>query len=276
VIIPNPAVSNAVAELTHFDCAMKVNYNSCSYSSYHLRRRGGDIVLLAAERLALANAGRRLAAAGLVIGTSGNLSVRAGELVAVTPTGGAIGQLTPADMTVLDLGGAVIDGDLEPTSEVPMHLAIYQATTAGAIAHTHATMSTAIGLVADEIPLVHYTMLSLGGAIPVAPYACYGTEDLAAGVVNALGGKLAALMRNHGSIALGSTLPKAVDNLELLEWAAETYHQALLASAVTGTAPRALTPKEQEEVIIAALSARYGTTKKRADADEPEQQRSTR
>jgi L-fuculose-phosphate aldolase len=220
-------------------------------------------MLLVEERRALAEAGRRLAARGLVIGTSGNLSVRSGDLVAVTPTGGVISELTAEQMTVIDLSGAVVDGDLEPTSEVPMHLAIYQATPAAAIAHTHATTSTAIGLVADEIPLVHYAMLSLGGAVRVAPYACYGSEQLASLVVKALEYKQAALMRNHGSIALGSSVTKAVDNLELLEWSAQTYHQALLASAVTGQVPRELTQQEQEEVIMAALSAGYGTTKKR-------------
>jgi L-fuculose-phosphate aldolase len=220
-------------------------------------------MLLAEERRALAEAGRRLAARGLVIGTSGNLSLRAGDLVAVTPTGGVISELTAEQMTVIDLDGTVKDGDLEPTSEVPMHLAIYATTSTGAITHTHATTSTAIGLIADEIPLVHYAMLSLGGAVRVAPYACYGTEQLAAHVVKALEFKQAALMRNHGSIAIGSTLAKAVENLELLEWAAQTYHQALLASAVTGQAPRELTQQEQEEVIMAALSTGYGTTRKR-------------
>jgi L-fuculose-phosphate aldolase len=105
-------------------------------------------------------------------------------------------------------------------------------------------------------------MLSLGGAVRVAEYACYGTEALAAHVVKALEFKQAALMRNHGSIALGSGIAKAVDNLELCEWAAQTYHQALLASAVTGRAPRELSQAEQEEVIMAALSSGYGTTKK--------------
>src|SRR5215469_9978065 len=205
-------------------------------------------MLLAQERHALAEAGRRLAARGLVIGTSGNLSVRSGDLVAVTPTGGVIGELTAEQMTVIDLGGAVVDGDLAPTSEVPLHLAIYKSTFSTAIAHTHATTSVAIGLVADEIPLVHYAMLSVGGAVRVAPYACYGTEELAAHVVKALELKQAALMRNHGSIAIGPTVDKATDNLELLEWAAQTYHQALLASAVTGRAPRELTQAEAEEV----------------------------
>ena len=141
-----------------------------------------------------------------------------------------------------------------------MHLAIYRASPAGAIAHTHATTSTAIGLVADEIPLVHYAMLSLGGAVRVAPYARYGTAELAGHVVRALESKQAALLRNHGSIATGSTLAKAADNLELLEWAAQTYHQALLASAVTGRAPRELTSQEVEEV--AAALRMYGATRK--------------
>jgi L-fuculose-phosphate aldolase len=101
----------------------------------------------------------------------------------------------------------------------------------------------------------------------VADYACYGTEKLAELVVKALEFKQAALLRNHGSIALGSSLAKAVDNLELCEWAAATYHQALLASAVTGRTPRELTQAEQEEVIMAALSSGYGTTKKIAPED---------
>jgi L-fuculose-phosphate aldolase len=225
-------------------------------------------VLLSEERAALAAAGRRLAERGLVIGTSGNLSARHGDLVAVTPTGGVIGDLTAEQMTVISLrDGTVVDGGLAPTSEVPMHLAVYRATGAAAITHTHATTSTAIGLIADEIPLVHYTMLNLGGAVRVADYACYGTDRLAELVVAALEYKQAALLRNHGSIAVGSSLAKAVDNLELVEWAAQTYHQALLASAVTGRAPRELTRAEQEEVITVALSTDYGTTKKITPGD---------
>jgi L-fuculose-phosphate aldolase len=149
-----------------------------------------------------------------------------------------------------------------------MHLAIYRATPAGAVAHAHATTSIALGLVADEIPLVHYAMLNLGGTVRVAPYACYGTQQLAGHVVRALESRQAALMRNHGSIAIGPGLAKAVDNLELLEWTARVYHQALLASAVTGRAPRELTAQEQAEVITATLSTGYGTTRK-LDGREP-------
>ncbi|GAB3658866.1 class II aldolase/adducin family protein [Actinocorallia lasiicapitis] len=214
-------------------------------------------MLLERERAGLAEAGRRLAAGGLVIGTSGNLSVRVDELVAVTPTGGVIGELDARDMTVLNLDGEVVDGELAPTSEVPMHLAVYRATGAAAIMHTHAVASTAVSITKNEIPMIHYTMLGLGGEIRVAPYACYGTDELAAHVVKALEGRQAALMRNHGSIAIGSTLAKAVDNLELTEWIAELY-----AKALTLGAPRTLDAKEQEAVIMQALAGGYGATKK--------------
>lgn len=219
-------------------------------------------MLLQKEREELAAAGRRLAAAGLVIGTSGNLSARAGDLVAVTPTGGVISELTAADMTVIDFDGTVVDGELAPTSEVPMHLAVYRTSFAAAIAHTHAVASTAIANTLDELPVVHYGMLSLGGSVRVADYACYGTDELAANVTAALDGKMAALLRNHGSIALGSTIAKAVDNLELLEWSAELYAKGLAITHATGREARILTHADQEAVIMAALATGYGATKK--------------
>lgn len=228
-------------------------------------------MLLAEEREALAAAGRRLAARGLVIGTSGNLSARRDDLVAVTPTGAVISELTAQQLTVISLhDGQVVEGELEPTSEVPMHLAIYRATGVAAIAHTHATTSTAVGLVCEEIPLIHYTMVGLGGPVRVAPYATYGTQELAELVVEALSGRQAALLRNHGSIALGSSVAKSVDNLELAEWCAETYlRAATLSAALHGpldgagaVAPRELTEQDQTDVITAALAGGYGTTKK--------------
>ncbi|MGP4111561.1 class II aldolase/adducin family protein [Streptomyces sp. 4N509B] len=215
-------------------------------------------MLLKEEREELVAAGRRLAGAGLVIGTAGNLSVRVDELVAVTPTGGVISELTPEMVTVLDLDGNIVEGELAPTSEVPLHLAVYRATGAGAIMHTHAVTSTALACTTlTEIPVVHYAMLSLGGSLRVAPYATYGTRELAAHVVAALDGRQAALMANHGSIALGSTLAKAVDHLELTEWVAEVYARTL----TLGT-PRPLDEREQEAVIHQALAGGYGTTRK--------------
>jgi L-fuculose-phosphate aldolase len=228
-------------------------------------------MLLAEEREALAAAGRRLTAAGLVTGTSGNLSARRDDLVAVTPTGAALGELTADMMTVIDGSGTVVEGTLAPTSEVPMHLAIYAASSAAAssagtssagaagieaIAHTHATCSTAIACTRDVIPLVHYVMLGLGGEIRVAPYATFGTAELAGHVVTALDGRQAALMRNHGSIATGASVGKATENLELVEWCAELY-----ARCLTLGEPRLLT---SEDVVAFGRQVRatgYGSAK---------------
>src|SRR4051812_3462732 len=123
------------------------------------------------QRAAVAAAARRLAEAGLVERTSGNVSARSGDLVAVTPTGAQLGSLDADDVTVVDMSGGVVDGRFEPTSETALHLGLYESTQAGAVVHTHAPVATAVGCVVDELPLVHYEMLALGGAVRVAPYA---------------------------------------------------------------------------------------------------------
>ena len=100
------------------------------------------------ERIDVAEACRRLAREGLVIGTAGNVSARAGESeVAVSPTGATLGELTPQEVTVVDLQGGVIAGDLEPTSELDLHLGVYERYGAGAVVHTHAPMATALSCV---------------------------------------------------------------------------------------------------------------------------------
>ena len=120
--------------------------------------------LLADEREAVASASRHLAEKGLVIGTAGNISARCGDLVAVTPTGSDLATVTAEMVTVIDLDGNVVDGDLAPTSEVPLHTGIYRATNALAITHAHAMASTALSCTHDELPPLHYSCLSLGGA----------------------------------------------------------------------------------------------------------------
>jgi L-fuculose-phosphate aldolase len=214
-------------------------------------------MMLAEEREALAAAGRRLAAAGLITGTSGNLSARRDDLVAVTPTGAALGELTADMMTVIDISGTVVEGTLAPTTEVPMHLAIYAASDAAAIAHTHAACSIAVGCTRDEIPLVHYALLSLGGEIRVAPYATFGTAELAGHVVAALDGRQAALMRNHGSIATGDSVAAAAANLELVEWCADLYARC----AALGE-PRLLTSEDAAAHVRQLRATGYGGTRK--------------
>lgn len=217
-------------------------------------------MLWGTERERLASASRRIAASGMVTGTAGNLSVRCDDHVVLTPTGGVLGELTAEMMSVVDLDGAHVDGDLAPTSELPLHLGIYQTTGAGAIAHAHALASTAVSCTCDELPAIHYTILQLGGAVRVAPYATFGSDELAANVRAALEGRNAALMQNHGSVAYGSSIEEAVERLEALEWHAELYSRAIALGK-----PRALTDKDLEAVILAAISKGYGSTRKVSD-----------
>ncbi len=202
----------------------------------------------------VAAAARRLADHGLLVGTAGNVSAREGERIAVTGTGVVLGTCAADDVTVVSLDGEVLEGTLVPTSELELHLGIHADTGAAAVVHTHAPYSTAVACVLDELPVIHYQQLLLGGAVRVAPYATFGTPDLAAGVRAALDGRQAALMANHGSVAIGATLEQAVEHTLLLEWLATLHHRA----SALGT-PRTLTDDQQTAVIEAALRRGYGT-----------------
>lgn len=213
--------------------------------------------VLAAEREAVADASRHLAQTGLVIGTAGNVSARSGDLIAVTPTGADLGDLTPEMITVIDLEGNVVDGDLAPTSEVPLHTGIYAATNAVAVTHAHAMASTALSCTHDELPALHYSCLELGGAPRTAAYATFGSQELADNVVEALKGRNAAMMRNHGSVAYGPNMKAAIHSLELLEWLAELYWRASSMGE-----PAVLTDKDFEAIITAAIERGYGSLHK--------------
>jgi L-fuculose-phosphate aldolase len=194
---------------------------------------------------------------GLVPGTAGNVSARAGELVAVTPTGARLGELSAEQVAVVDLEGNQLAGPLAPTSELDLHLGIQAERGDGAVVHTHAPLATALSLVCDELPLVHYQMLLFGGPVRVAPYATFGSPELAAGVLAALDGRTAALMANHGAVTVGADPEAAVEAALLLEWACEVYWRA----AQLGE-PRALGEEERQAVVEAAAARSYGTTRR--------------
>jgi L-fuculose-phosphate aldolase len=209
------------------------------------------------EREQVAAACRRLAAEGLVIGTAGNVSVRAGDSVAISATGAVLADATPEQVTVVDMDGNVVEGDLAPTSELDLHLGVYSRYGAGAVVHTHAPVATALSCVLDgELPCVHYQMLLLGGAVRVAPYATFGTPELAQSVLDALEGRTGALMANHGAITYGADIEGAVELSLLLEWACEVYWRAAAIGA-----PRSLDEGERQAVVDAALRRGYGKTR---------------
>jgi L-fuculose-phosphate aldolase len=218
------------------------------------RTRASD---LAAARKAVAEVSRRLASSGMVPATAGNVSVRAGDLVAITPTGASLAELTAKQVSVVDFDGRLVAGDLEPSSELGLHLGIYREYEAGAVVHTHAPACTAVASVRDELPCIHYSMLGFGGAVPVAPYATYGSVELAANVVVALAGRSATLMASHGAVTFGPTLAKAYEAMELLEWASDLYLRTLPLGE-----PRVLTAEQTEAVVLTSRQRQYGTTKR--------------
>ncbi len=198
--------------------------------------------MLEPARHRVAAAARRLAGEGLVRGTAGNVSERAGDLLAVTPAGAALSELTAGEVLVVDLDGAPVHGDGTATSELALHLGVYRRYGAGAVVHAHSPFGTALGCVLDELPLIHYLMLGLGGPIRVAGYATAGTAELAELTVAALQDRSAALMANHGTIAIGPDPPAAVESALLLEWVSEVYWRA---AAVGRPRPLAEAPSSE-------------------------------
>ncbi|MFI9148837.1 class II aldolase/adducin family protein [Streptomyces sp. NPDC053367] len=210
--------------------------------SEHPHDRGDGTAAAWADLVATA---RRTVADGLVVGTSGNVSVRVGDTVLVTPSGVPYDRLTPDDLTGVDLTGRQVLGTLVPTSELPMHLAVYRTTGARAIVHTHAVHATAVSTLVPELPLIHYITAALGGPVRVAPYAAYGTDELAGHMLRALAGRTACLLANHGTIAYGASLDQAYDRTAQLEWMCRVW---LTASSVPGLAPALLTREQVAEV----------------------------
>jgi len=132
---------------------------------------------------------------------------------------------------------------------------VYAASAAAAVVHTHAPFATAVACVRDELPVLHNQQLLLGGEIRVAPYATFGTPELAASVAEGLRDRTAALMANHGAVAHGATLMKAVDNALLLEWCCRLFH-----TASTLGPPRVLDGQQQANVVTAAIARSHGST----------------
>lgn len=191
--------------------------------------------LLASAREGLVDAGAQLAHAGVVPGTSGNLSVRHGDKVAITPRGVACDALRAQLIGVHSLDGSVLQAPLAPSSELPLHLAVYAATGAGAIVHTHSPAAVAVSTLVDELPPIHYYIATFGPAVRVAPYAPFGSVELAEGAVHALRDSTAALLANHGAVTIGEDLASAVEAAFTLEWLCDVY----LRAAAAGT-PRVL------------------------------------
>lgn len=197
--------------------------------------------------------GARLAADGLAAGSSGNLSVRIGDAILITPSGVAYGEMRAGDICALAPDGKRLDAPGEPSTETPMHLAIYRATVAGAVVHTHSAEVVAVSATCAELPAIHYAITGLGGPVRVAPYARFGSAGLADSALAALSGRSAVILQNHGAVCYGASLAQAYDRALLLEWLARVYRLAREHGE-----PRILSEGELDEVSAEISRIRYG------------------
>ncbi len=195
---------------------------------------------------------QRMLREGLVKGTSGNVSVRVGDEVAITPGSVPYEDITPDGVAIVDLDGNHISGG-NPSSETPLHTLVYRETDAAAVVHTHSIYATTLACTVDELPAVHYMIHAFGGdTIEVSDYERFGSDELAAAVHKALGDRRGVLLRNHGAVVHGPSLGRAYDLAVLLEWLAELYWR----SSVFGE-PRILSHQQLEEVATEAARRAY-------------------
>jgi L-ribulose-5-phosphate 4-epimerase len=194
-----------------------------------------------------------LVRAGLVAWTSGNVSARVhgADLMVIKPSGVSYDELTPASMVVCDLDGALVEGDLQPSSDTAAHAYVYRhRPDVGGIVHTHSPYATAWAARGEEIPCVLTAMADeFGGSIPLGPFARIGDDSIGRAIVATLDGSRspAVLLRNHGVFTIGAGPRAAVKAAVMCEDVARTVH---LARSL-GT----LTPLGQDDVD--ALHNRY-------------------
>lgn len=183
-------------------------------------------MLMQKERELIVECCLRMLKDELTVGTSGNVSVRVGENIAITPSGVDYGALVPEDICVITLDGDHVDGPDNPSTEVPMHTVVYKFTDALAVVHTHPVYATVVGTLLHEVPQIHYLLALLGGPVRVAPYAPFGTEKLARNCIVAMKDRYGVLLQNHGATTYGETLAKAYSRSIYLEWLCRIYCEA--------------------------------------------------
>ncbi len=194
-----------------------------------------------------------MAGLGLNQGMSGNISVRDGGRMLITPSATPYDRMTPADMASVALGSGESEGPLAPSSEWHFHHDIYVSRPdVGAIVHAHPTFCTALAMARRGIPPCHYMVATFGGDdVRCAGYATFGTPALSALVVEALEDRQACLLANHGMIACGRDLAQAMWRAVELEAVARQFHTSLAFGG-----PVLLTPEEMQAATVRFQSYR--------------------
>lgn len=186
------------------------------------------------EKQLVIDAALKMSAKGLVVGKSGNVSIRlppenGRDLLAITPSRKEYDTLVEDDIQVVDFEADPVEGDLAPSVETMMHIGIYRARpNIGAVIHTHSVFASVLAVAGRGIPPILEDQVNfIGGEIALAAYAASGSEDLVQNVVAALGDRNAALLANHGAVGIGRNVREAFTVCELLEKTARVYCYAL-------------------------------------------------
>ena len=186
---------------------------------------------------------RLMQSRGLTRGTGGNISIRNGEHIAISPSGVEYETMGPEDVPVVDMQGNVICGDLAPSSELGMHLACYKKRPdISAIVHTHSTFASTLACLERPLPPIHYLIGYAGDQVPCIPYYPFGSEELAAAASEAMT-QNALLLGHHGLLAVGPNIERAFGTAEEVEFVAELYWRR---QALGGAKP--LTKEQMAEV----------------------------
>jgi L-fuculose-phosphate aldolase len=208
------------------------------------------------EKKMVLQAAQQMAEKGLVVGTSGNVSLRLGrygerELLAITPHGRYYDSMDVDDIVVLDFGGELVEGKLDASIEKLLHIGVYKARRkVNAVIHAHPVFGSALAVAGLEIPaILDDQVTEIGGEIKVAEYALSGSPEIVQNVLSALGPRNAVLLANHGALGVGRDMREAFTVCELLEKTAKIYIYALSLGKVN------LLPAEIAEVEKAYFAA---------------------
>ena len=204
-------------------------------------------MLLKEERNEIVRFGKKLLNSRLTTGTGGNLSIlnRKEGLIAISPSGINYLEMRPEDIVLLNIDGKIIEGSRRPSSELNFHTMLYlKRGDINAIIHTHSVYATTIACLNWEIPAVHYLVGFSGNKVPVAPYATFGTKELADNISKTIGNYDAVLLANHGLITIGADLSSTFYIAEEIELVAQIYYQSKCIGK-----PAILSDNEMEKVI---------------------------
>jgi len=193
---------------------------------------------------------------GLVVGAWGNISARdveSGKIV-ITPSGIEYDELEIEDMVVVNENGEILEGHRKPTSETAMHTVIYRKRPeVNSVVHTHSPYATAMSVADEEIPVVVTEVANMiGGIVPISPYTTPGTEELGSIALDVMENRMAALLKNHGVLALGDSVKSALNISAIVEDSSKVYYLAKTMGNCD------LVPKEEIKELRELFIEHYG------------------